>query len=78
MSDPMPLAPPIGTVAEVQKRLAYIERISDDDEAAHTEEDRLWLGVLTAIANHETTDDPAELAAEAIKTNDIEFARWCA
>lgn len=78
MNDPMPLARPIQTLAEVRERVAYIEQVSGDDEAAHSEEDRLWLGVLTAIANHETTDDPAAMAAEAIKTNDIEFARWCA
>lgn len=50
--------------------------MAGDDEAAHSEEDKLHRDVLFAIALGAA--DPSELAAEALKTGAIEFARWCA
>ncbi|MDI3409550.1 hypothetical protein QKW52_15290 [Bacillus sonorensis] len=39
-------------------------------------EDALHADVLQAIATG--ADNPEKLAAEALKTKDIEFSRWCA
>lgn len=64
------------TVDEVRDEVASIRRIARDDEAAHASEDALHQNVLDAIANG--ADNPAELAREALATQDIKFARWCA
>lgn len=64
------------TLDEVLQRVAHIESINADDEAAHSEEDQLHQAVLQAIALG--SPYPQELAALALKTRDIEFARWCA
>ncbi len=50
-----------------------IEALDHDDEVAHTLEDELYLQVLR---HHAVQGCP--LAKEALKTQDIEFARWCA
>jgi hypothetical protein len=65
------------TVEEVEAEVARIRAIAGDDEAAHGAEDDLWENVLRSIASGETTQ-PAEIAAAALKTKTIEFARWCA
>jgi regulator of protease activity HflC (stomatin/prohibitin superfamily) len=65
------------TVEEIQKRLDYIRKIRGDDETAHTVEDELRADVLRAIAEGRC-EDPAACAAEALKSADIQFARWCA
>lgn len=48
-----------------------------DDESAHADEDELYQAVLSAIATG-ACDDPAGCAAEALKTKDLDFARWYA
>ncbi|WP_024427708.1 hypothetical protein [Bacillus safensis] len=63
------------TVDDVQERVEVIRQIALDDEAAHGMEDELYIDVLEAIANG--ADNPEKLAAEALKTQDIEFYRWC-
>lgn len=67
-------------VAAVRQWVAQIESAMDDDERAHTMEDDLRERVLEAIANGEVTDIHAarEMAQEALKTGDLDFARWCA
>jgi hypothetical protein len=65
------------TVGDVKRELARIREMAGDDEMAHSAEDDLWENVLRAIASRET-DDPAGIAAAALKTKTIEFARWCA
>ena len=64
------------TVDEVRRRVEEIRAIAGDDEAAHSDEDSLRDLVLCAIADG--APNAAELAAEALKTGEIEFARWCA
>uniref|UniRef100_A0A6M3JJQ8 Uncharacterized protein n=1 Tax=viral metagenome TaxID=1070528 RepID=A0A6M3JJQ8_9ZZZZ len=64
------------TIEAIRARVEAIKRISDDDEMAHADEDALWKGVLEAIAAG--AEDAAALAAEALLTADIPFARWCA
>lgn len=63
-------------VEQVRDRVRRIDAARWDDEAAHGEEDTLHEDVLQAIADG--ADNPAELAQEALKTQDIDFARWCA
>lgn len=64
------------TVAEVARRVAKIEEIRNDDEAAHAEEDSIHLLVLEEIAEGHPKAD--ELAEQAIKTKHLPFARQCA
>lgn len=64
------------TVADVEKRVAKIRAMSDDDESAHGMEDGLRGDVLRAIAKG--ASNPHLLAAAALKTDEIDFARWCA
>jgi len=65
------------TVDQVKERVAKIVQIRSDDEAAHSEEDLLHFEVLQAIADG-NCEDPAACAREALKTEEIEFSRWCA
>ena len=64
---------------DVQFAKEWLDRIrgmTHDDEMAHCEEDALRDAVLIAIA--EGTSDAQELAAIALETGEIKFARWCA
>jgi hypothetical protein len=64
------------TVAEVRKRVRQIGAERGDDECAHADEDQLHVDVLAAVSNGHP--DSARLATEALKTQKIDFARWCA
>jgi len=64
------------TLDQVRSEVGSIREMSDDDEAAHTAEDRLHKAVLVAIAAG--APNAAGLASAALKTLDIEFQRWCA
>jgi hypothetical protein len=48
-----------------------------DSESAHIEQDSVYLGVLRSIASGRCSD-PQLCAAEALKIDDIDFARWYA
>jgi regulator of protease activity HflC (stomatin/prohibitin superfamily) len=65
------------TVVEALEQLDWVRRLAGDDEAAHSAEDAFHQAVLEAIARGEG-DDPATLAGIALRTQDINFARWCA
>lgn len=62
------------TPNDIKQRVNTIKAIELDCEAAHTHEDRLYLELLQAIANG-TCDDPRACAAEAIKSQDVDFIR---
>lgn len=64
------------TIADVEQKLSDIERIKEDDEVAHSNQDDLLAEVLLAIANG--APNAADLAKTAIKVFDIPFVRWCA
>lgn len=64
------------TVEEVKKHVERIREMAGDDEGAHGTEDDLWEEVLRAIS--EGAKKPKQLAIEALKTTEIDFARWCA
>lgn len=61
------------TVEEVLNRVDEIRRNAPDDEKAHDLEDALYRDVLQYFA-----DNGYRIAAEALETQKIEFARWCA
>lgn len=65
------------TTKDIQVRVTEIRKAVDDDERAHGLEDQLHQDVLRAIASGRMFN-PAALAAEALKTKTISFARWCA
>lgn len=64
------------TVEDVEKRVAQIASVASDDEVAHIKEDGLWLEVLHVIAQGSPLS--RELATAALKTRELDFARWCA
>jgi hypothetical protein len=64
------------TAADVKARIAAIREAADDGEVAHSLEDDLWRDVLRAIAAG--AGDPRALAAAALKTTRLGFARHCA
>ena len=64
------------TIEYIQQELSQIREIAGDNEYAHRDEDALRHKVLHAIADG--TPNPAELAAEVLKSTEIEFCRWCA
>jgi hypothetical protein len=66
------------TLKEVRRRVAEIEAMKDDDEAAHILEASLHGDVLACIANSTNLAGVRDLAREALKTKDIEFERWFA
>ena len=66
------------TREKVIEKVKVILRLAQerDHEAAHSAEDKLHQEVLTAIANGRC-DDPRSLAEAALKTQGIDFIRWC-
>lgn len=62
--------------SDVKKRVAEIAAVTSDFEAAHGREDDLYRDVLRAIA--EGAPDAAKLAAEALKTQELDFDRYTA
>lgn len=65
------------TEKEVLNRVQQIADMADDDEAAHAHEDQLHQSVLGSIAEGSCVN-PSACAAAALKTNKIQFERWCA
>lgn len=65
------------TIEDVEAEVARIQEMRFDDEAAHSAEDRLWENVLRTIASGYGAK-PSALARAALKTTEIDFARWCA
>ena len=62
------------TIEEIKRRVKEIKQLSEDNEYAHIKEDRLWENVLQAIADK--SENPHELAKEALETSKISFTRW--
>lgn len=67
---------PLLTAEDIARRLAEIHAVRDDDEDAHGKTDQLHRDVLAAIALG--AHDPQILAAAALRTETLGFARWCA
>lgn len=64
------------TIEEVEARVRMVESRKDDNESAHGIEDDLYEDVLRAIA--EGSPEATALARAALKSKDVDFARWCA
>jgi hypothetical protein len=67
------------TIEEIEARVKEIDRIKDDDEAAHGRENDLYMEFIEYVAT--LPDLPLDLAVKAqwcLKTQTIDFARWCA
>ena len=64
------------TVEEITRRVAEIRADVRDDERAHIAEDGLWRDVLRAIAAG--AENPAQLAAAALTSLELDFGRYCA
>jgi hypothetical protein len=62
---------------DIRVAVARIRAMSSDDETAHSAEDWLYENVLRTIVERWPAG-AGRLAQEALKTKDIEFARWCA
>lgn len=67
---------PTLTAETIARRLAEIHEVRGDDEAAHGLADDLHQEVLAAIAAG--APDAGVLAAAALRTETLGFARWCA
>jgi hypothetical protein len=65
------------TIDGVRECVETIAKVCDDDEVAHNLEDALYEAVLREFASGHDGAVP-DLAREALKTKDIDFARWCA
>lgn len=63
------------TPEQVAARVRDVRAAQMDDERAQVLEDELHQDVLEAIANGACSDTKA-CAAEALKTRDLDFARW--
>ena len=67
------------TRKDILQRIESIKQIKDNDERAHSAEDRLRADVLLEISRgHMDAGDMAELASLALSTSEIDFCRWCA
>jgi len=65
------------TTKEVSARVQAIGEMTGDPERAHEEEDKLYKDVLNYLSVY-AEHDLAMIAAEALKTQRIDFPRWCA
>lgn len=66
-------------IRDVEKRVKLIEILVDsgDYEGAHSDEDQLYLDLLTAIANG-SCSAPQVCAQVALRTQQLKFDRHCA
>ena len=65
------------TVTGIEERVRAIRERRHDAEEAHSLEDRLYTDFIAFIASGE--DGPIREMAQAIlKTQEIDFPRWCA
>ena len=65
------------TIKEVSARVQAIGEMAGDPERAHEEEDKLYKDVLNYLSVY-AEHDLAMISAEALKTQRIDFPRWCA
>lgn len=66
----------IRTVQDVINEVENIKSERRDYECAHSDEDKLYAAVLKEVVAG--NPKAREMAREALKTLDIDFARYCA
>ena len=64
------------TLEEIKRRIERIKEKKHDNEMAHVHEDALREDFIKHIAKRK--DKIGGLAREILKTNKINFSRWCA
>ena len=62
---------------DIENRIAQIRDVQDDDEIAHSTEDRMAWDLIRAIAENKC-DLPEACCKIALQSKDIEFRRWYA
>jgi hypothetical protein len=65
-------------IKEAKRVVDIIEASKDDDEVAHEMEDDLHCSFLRDIANGIDLEEARAVAEEILKTEEINFCRWCA
>ena len=65
------------TLDDIKESVEKIRKCKSDDESAHSMEDMLREDFIVYVASL-GDEDLALKALEVLKTNEIEFARWCA
>lgn len=65
------------SVEGIAARVSAIELLRDDPETAHYEEDEAYKAVLRAIADG-SASNPAELAREVLRIDELPHSRWYA
>ncbi len=68
----------VHSLTDIENMIEYIKSIKDDDEAAHSCEDKLREEFIVAIAKGRLEEQLNTAANLVLSTNDIKFARWCA
>lgn len=63
------------SVEYIKDRVRRVKELSWDWDAARSEEDDLLRKTMWAISRG-TVNNPRELATEALKSMEIDFARW--
>lgn len=61
----------------IRGRVSAIEASTGDPEAAHGLEDELHKDFIRYVAEN-GTGKLRQMATEVLKTNSLDFARWCA
>lgn len=61
---------------EAKRRVQDIRDMASDDESAHSAEDQLYADFVRYVASQEGPH--RAIAEEILKTEKIDFSRWCA
>lgn len=64
-------------IEQAKHRVEEIRRSAGDDERAHGMEDSLYSDFIKHVQAL-GIDGVSDVAAEILKTKDIDFSRWCA
>lgn len=63
---------------DIEEAIEVIRDLAYDDELAHAREDALWFAFIKSIADGTFEGDIQKGAQAAMKSDTIDFARWCA
>lgn len=67
------------TIDEIRERVAAIEAVAGDPEAAHGREDDLREDFIRYLGtNFDLPPEIREMAALVASTSSLDFPRWCA
>jgi len=67
------------TLKHAKELVVKIDKIKDDDEVAHEEEDKLRAWFIESCANGLYDEkESQEISKIVLSTKHIKFSRWCA